>query len=176
MEPSIAILIAVAGLIIVILGGIGSVLPALPGPPLSAASLLLLHFSGLYKFHGWYWVVFAFCILLVIVIAIIDYLIPIYGTKYMGGSKKGITGSTVGLFLGVVLTSWLGPLALVFGPFLGAFVFEYFLEKKSAQNSLKSAFGALIGFLAGTAGKLAAVFIIAVVYLSFAIAGLVKVL
>jgi len=37
------------GILFLILGILGGILPVIPGPPLSYAALLLLHFTGKYR-------------------------------------------------------------------------------------------------------------------------------
>jgi uncharacterized protein YqgC (DUF456 family) len=56
----------------------------------------------------------------VVVIQVLDYFIPAWGTKKFGGTKWGVWGSTIGLLLGFLM----GPLGIVLGPFVGAVVGE----------------------------------------------------
>jgi uncharacterized protein YqgC (DUF456 family) len=57
---------------------------------------------------------------------------------------------------------FLGPLGVIAGPFLGAY-FGELLQDSNSKKALKSAFGALIGFLGGVFLK----FSIALIYLYF---------
>jgi hypothetical protein len=83
------------------------------------------------------------------VVILLDYLVPIYGTKKFGGSKYGIWGCT----LGFIAAFWMGPLGIIFGPFIGAFIGEYIAQKDSTQ-AMRAAIGAFTGFLFGTLIKL----------------------
>ena len=140
------VLIAI-GIIFIISGILGCVLPIMPGPPLSYAGLLLLHFTEKYSFSNNFLIMWA-----VITVAVysIDYMIPIWGTKKFGGSKRGVWGSIIGLVIGLF---FFPPIGIIIGPFLGAVVGELSAGKESGV-ALKSGFGAFIGFLAGTLLKL----------------------
>lgn len=81
----------------------------------------------------------------------VDIIAPIIGAKKYNASRFGIIGSFIGVILGV---AFLGPIGIVIGPLLGAFLGELFEGKESGQ-ALQSAKGTAIGFLAGSAIKLA---------------------
>ena len=152
------ILLIVLGAICLLLGLIGCVAPVLPGVPLSYLGLLLLHFTDRVQFSWQFLVVWG---VVVIVIQILDYFIPAWGTKKFGGTKYGVWGSTIGLFVGL----FMGPLGIVVGPFIGAVLGEliYFnrhpqttlRETEQNKNSnfnraLRAGFGSFIGLLTGT--------------------------
>ena len=152
------ILLIVLGAICLLLGLIGCVAPVLPGVPLSYLGLLLLHFTDRVQFSWQFLVVWG---VVVVVIQILDYFIPAWGTKKFGGTKYGVWGSTIGLFVGL----FMGPLGIVIGPFIGAVLGEliYFnrhpqttlSETEQNKNSnfnraLRAGFGSFIGLLTGT--------------------------
>jgi uncharacterized protein YqgC (DUF456 family) len=118
----------------------------LPGPPLAFCGLLIQQLKSSSPFSSQF--IFLFLIV-TIIITMLDYVIPAYGTKKFGGSKYGIWGCTIGLIIGL----WLGPLGIIAGPFIGAFLGELIASPDSSQ-ALKAATGAFIGFLAGTFLKL----------------------
>mgnify|MGYP003526185854 FL=1 len=133
----------IAGLLIV-LGFIGTILPAIPGAPLALGGLLVFKlFSGDCGF-GWEIIILAG--VFVIIGAILDYVLPATLTKKFGGSKYGIWGSIIGLIAGLFLP----PIGFIIGPFLGALIFELIFAKKDVNNALKSAFGSFVGFLLTT--------------------------
>lgn len=152
------ILLIVLGAICLLLGLIGCVAPVLPGVPLSYLGLLLLHWTDRVQFSWQFLVTWA---VIVVVIQLLDYFIPAWGTKKFGGTKYGVWGSTIGLFVGL----FMGPLGIVVGPFIGAVLGEliYFnrhpqttlSETEQNKNSnfnraLRAGFGSFIGLLTGT--------------------------
>jgi len=86
-----------------------------------------------------------------IVVTVIDYVVPIWGTRQFGGSKYGMRGATVGLIIGL----FLGPVGIIIGPFIGAVVGEL-IFKDDIRYALKAGFGSLLSFLTGVGLKLAA--------------------
>lgn len=145
-------LLLAGGIVLILLGIIGCLVPVLPGPPLSYAGLLLLHVSRFAEFSKSVLLILA---IVAIVVTILDYIVPIWGTRRFGGSKYGVRGATVGLIIGL----FLGPAGIILGPFIGAFVGEL-IFKDDVKYALKAGFGSLLGFLAGVGLKLAASFVI----------------
>lgn len=142
------ILWIVVGGLCLLLGLAGSVLPILPGPPLAYVGLLLQQFRSDAPFTSkflWVWAA------VTLAVVVLEYVIPVYGTKRYGGSKYGVWGCTIGLVAGF----WLGPIGIILGPFIGALIGEMIYANDS-HTALRAAFGSFIGFLAGTVLKLIA--------------------
>ena len=145
--------IAIAAIVLGIIGIVGSIAPGLPGPPLSWLGMLIIYIWGSGSNAAGEPMSTTFLLIwlgIVIVISILDYLVPGYFTKLTGGSKYGSWGAIAGLFIGMIYP----PVGMIFGSLLGAFVAEFLFAGKDAGASLKSAFGAFMGFLAGTGIKL----------------------
>jgi uncharacterized protein YqgC (DUF456 family) len=139
--------LTIAAILLVIVGILGSILPVLPGTPLCWLGLLAIHFTE----HAEYTVTFLVIMaLIMIALQVLDYFIPIWGTKRFGGTKAGVTGSTIGLFAGV----FLGPVGIIAGPFLGALLAELIVNPNEVKRAWKSATGSFVGFLLGTGLKL----------------------
>ncbi len=141
------ILLFIVGALAVLIGIAGSILPLLPGPPVAWAGLLLLHFSKYAQFSTRMLVITA---IITVVIAVLDYLLPVLATKRYGGTKAGQRGATVGTIVGI----FLGPLGLIIGPFVGAFLGEIIVAPGDARRAAKVAAGSFIGFLFSTGIKL----------------------
>ncbi len=141
------IALIIIGIILLLLGIAGSILPVLPGPTLGYIALLLLQFSSLKPFGVGFLVAMAIA---VAVVTLLDYLVPAWGTKKFGGTKSGTWGATLGLIAGIL---FLPPIGIIVGPFVGAFLGEL-LAGRNDRDAFRSAFGSFLGFLAGTFIKL----------------------
>jgi hypothetical protein len=136
----------ILGVLIMLVGIAGCILPLLPGPPLCYIALLIQQLRSDAPFTSkflWIWAG------VTVAVTVLDYVIPLYGTRKFGGSKYGIWGCTLGLIAGF----WLGPLGIIIGPFVGAFIGEM-LANNNSDQALKAAWGSFVGFLFGTLLKL----------------------
>lgn len=140
------IFLLILGLILCLLGIVGSFSPIIPGPITSWFGLLVIHFSKLIPFDNQFLFI---TFLIAALIFGLDLIIPILGLKKLGGSKKGLIGSTIGLLLGLFLA---GPLGLLIGSFFGAISGEY-VNNNSLKKSIKPAMGTFIGMAVGTTIK-----------------------
>lgn len=149
METFLAIVAIVLGIV----GIVGSIVPGIPGPPLGWLGLLILYaWGGGANSAGdpLSLTVLLVWLGIVIVVSVLDYVVPAYFTKVTGGTKYGAWGAIIGLFAGLIIP----PVGMIVGSLLGAFLAEFMFAKKDFPDSVKSAFGAFIGFLFGTGLKL----------------------
>jgi hypothetical protein len=134
----------VIGSILMLLGLAGSILPILPGPPLSFIGLFLLallkHFSP--PLTPTLVIILAIVTIFVIVM---DYIIPLLGAKRYGASKWGVWGSVLGMAIGIF---W-SPFAMLVGAFVGAVVVEWLAHKKK-REALRAGWGVVMGTLCAT--------------------------
>ena len=147
----IDILFVIIGIILLLVGIVGCVLPVLPGQVLAWASLLMLQFKSDPPFAAKFIIVWA---MITTAVTILDYIVPLWGTKKLGGSKYGIWGAALGLLVGIFFP----PIGLIVGPFAGAFVGEM-IAGKDSNTAFKSGLGSFIGFLTGTLLKLTISFV-----------------
>ena len=140
------IILIITAFTCIVVGIIGSVLPVLPGVPLSYAGILLLHFTEKVQFSIPFLILW---LVLVILVQLLDYYVPIWGTRKFGGSKRGVWGCAIGMVVGL----FFGPWGIVLGPFVGAIVGEI-SGGKQTQAAIKAGFGSFIGFLLGIVSKL----------------------
>lgn len=138
----------VLALICLLTGLAGCILPALPGPPLSYAGLLLLQWSGYGDFPTRFLLIWA---VVVIVVTLLDYYLPVWMTKRFGGSRHATIGATIGLIAGFFI---LPPLGIVICPFLGALIGELIHDSRDSGKAFKVAMGSLAAFMLGTGLKL----------------------
>jgi uncharacterized protein YqgC (DUF456 family) len=134
----------VIGSILMLLGLAGSILPILPGLPLSFIGLFLLallkHFSP--PLTPTLVIILAIVTILVVVM---DYIIPLLGAKRYGASKWGVWGSVLGMAIGIF---W-SPFAMLVGAFIGAVVVEWLVGKKK-REALRAGWGVVMGTLFAT--------------------------
>ena len=159
------IALAVLAFLFLLIGLLGSVVPALPGPPLSFAGLLLLQWSGYGNFTPaflWIWAG------ITAAVTVLDNVLPAIMTKRFGGSRTAVIGSIVGLVIGMI---FFAPAGILLGPFLGALAGElinsyirnrntnsgtdnFETDKARLAKALKVAMGAFLAFIFGTGAKL----------------------
>lgn len=141
----ILIIVAIA---LSIVGLVGALVPGIAGPPFSFLGLLALSFVKGIDYSTEFLVVMG---ILGAIIFVLDYVVPVWGTKTLGGTKAGTRGSTIGLILGLLVTIVfpIGFIAVLLGPFIGAYIGE---KNAGTDDHLawRSAFGSFLGFLAGT--------------------------
>ena len=148
MNPILTTILVVLGLLLVVAGFVGCILPILPGPPLSFIALLLLSFAKDWEpFSVTFFIVMGG---LTILVTVLDYLVPAVGAKKYGATKFGIWGSIIGLFVGLFVFP---PFGLFLGGFAGAVVCELFAGREG-KEALRAGWGSFIGNLAGMGLKL----------------------
>ena len=148
METAIIVLAILAGII----GIAGSILPGLPGTPISWVGMLILYIWGTGANAAGEPMALTTLIVwgvVVLVVSVIDYVVPMYFTKLTGGSKYAERGAMIGLVAGIILT----PVGMILGSFLGAFIAEIYWGKKTGEEALKAAVGSFLGFITGTGIK-----------------------
>jgi uncharacterized protein YqgC (DUF456 family) len=149
----------IVAILLVLAGIAGSVLPALPGVPLVFAGLLLGAWIDHFQKVGWFTLVILG--LLTLLSFAVDFLATSMGAKRVGASKWAVVGSALGTLAGL----FFGIPGLILGPFLGAVAGEL-LARRGQRQAVRSGFGAWIGLLVGTAGKLALIFAMVGIFLT----------
>jgi uncharacterized protein len=146
-EP-ILMLLAVA---LVVVGVIGTVLPALPGAPIVFLGLLLAAWVDHFEKVGW----FTLTVLAVLTVLtfVVDFMAASLGAKRVGASWAALAGAALGMIVGLFFSI---P-GLILGPFVGAVLGEYLARKDWAQ-ARRVGLGTWLGMLIGIAGKLALIF------------------
>ena len=143
MDVVIIILAILAGII----GIAGSIIPGLPGPPVSWVGLLLLYIWGPDEMPLKTLVIWG---VITIVVSILDYIVPMYFTKVTGGTRYAERGAIAGLILGMIFT----PIGMILGSFLGALLSEWYYNRKGFWQAFKAAVGSFLGFITGTGMKI----------------------
>ena len=136
------VLIYVLSFLLLVGGVVGCVLPILPGAPLGYAGLLLLHFTGRADFSTTQLVTW---LIIVVILQVVDFITPLWGSKYTGGSEFGNRGCVAGTLIGMFFLPW----GIIVGPFIGAVAGEM-LGGSDLSHAVRAGIGSLIGFLVGT--------------------------
>lgn len=140
------IFLLIVAFLLMLVGIIGCIVPGLPGVPIAYAGLWVAQATDRIDFS---WQMLLIWGVVTIVVSVLDYVVPAWGTKQFGGTKYGVWGSTIGVFVGL----FLGPWGVILGPLAGAILGEM-LGGKQMEEALKAGWGSFIGLLFGTIIKL----------------------
>ncbi len=143
----VEVLLIVLGIVMLLLGTIGAFLPVLPGPPFSFLGVLVISFLASVEITGDELMIFA---AIALIVTLLDYWLPIYGAKRIGGSKRGVWGAAIGLGVGIFLFP---PVGMVVCPFVGALLGEV-SAGRPPNVAIKAALGSILGLLSGILVKL----------------------
>jgi len=123
-------LLIIIGLLIAVVGIIGCIIPAIPGPPLNFLSLVVLELAIEDAFTSDFFILWA---IITVVVTVLDYLLPIMGAKVYKASGFGIWGSIIGMIIGIF---FFPPFGMILGLFVGA-VFGELIAGKEEWQALK---------------------------------------
>jgi uncharacterized protein YqgC (DUF456 family) len=141
------------GALALLAGIAGVVLPAIPGSALLAAGALLVGWAdGFHRVSAW---TVAACAAIAAAIWVVDLAAAVLGARAFGASRWAVFGSAVGLLVGL----FLGVPGILLGPAVGALAFEY-ARDPSFGRALKAGVGAFVGFVLGSAVKVALAFVL----------------
>lgn len=140
----------VFAIICALIGLVGSVVPGLPGPPISWVGMLLTFFASKETDDPMTLTVLFIWLAITIIVTVLDYVVPAWFTKVTGGNKGASIGAIVGLFAGMFLT----PIGMILGSLIGAFLGDFLVQDRGVWASFKASIGAFLGFICGTGMKL----------------------
>jgi uncharacterized protein YqgC (DUF456 family) len=142
--------IEIFAIICAVFGIIGSIVPGLPGPPVSWVGLLLTFFAVRDGSEPMTTTFLLVWLGITTLVTVLDYVIPAWFTRVTGGHKAASVGAILGLFAGMFLL----PVGMLVGSLLGAFLGEFLVEDKGVWESFKASVGAFLGFICSTGLKL----------------------
>ena len=145
------VLLWALGVVLMAVGIVGTVLPALPGPVLVFAGMLLAAWADGFERVGIGTLVLL--ALLTVVAYLVDLAATVFGVQRSGASTRAVFGAAIGLLVGIPF----GIPGLLLGPFAGAVIAELTV-RNDMRKAGRAGFGAWLGFLVGTVTKLALVF------------------
>jgi uncharacterized protein len=110
---------------------------------LSYVGLILLHITERYHFTSQLLIIY---FIAVIIVAVLDYVLPVLGSRWFGATRRGFIGSIIGLVLGLF---FFPPFGIIVGPFAGAVIAEM-SGGMEGRKAVRAGFGTFVGFLTGT--------------------------
>ena len=135
--------------VLLILGGLaGTVLPALPGPMLVLAGIVLGAWIDDFARVGVG--VIAVTAGLAVLAWVLDTVAALMGARRAGASPQALVGAAIGTVVGL----FMGLVGVLFMPFVGAVAGEL-LAHRDQQRALKVGVGTWLGIVLGTVAKLA---------------------
>jgi len=140
------IFLLVIAFLLMLIGVIGCIVPGLPGTPIAYAGLWIAQATERVDFSWQFLLVWG---IVMVVVSALDYIVPAWGTKHYGGTRYGVWGSTLGVFVGL----FFGAAGVILGPLVGAVLGEM-LSGKALSEALKAGWGSFVGILFGTVIKL----------------------
>jgi uncharacterized protein YqgC (DUF456 family) len=149
----VTILLYALGVLALVVGLVGVVVPVLPGAVALWGGVLLIAWAGQFQLVGA--PTLAVTGLLAALMVAADWVAAALGARAFGASRWAVLGSTVGLLAGL----FLGPVGILAGPVVGAVVFELWKDP-DLEKALKAGAGTFIGFLVGSVAKVVLAFLL----------------
>lgn len=149
-------LLYIVSAILIVVGILGVILPALPGLPLVFGGMLLAAWTdGFERIGVWTLVILG---VLTVLSLLIDVVATSMGAKRVGASRLAIVGAMIGTVVGL----FFGIVGVFIAPFIGAVLGELLhrrkLERSDVGHAAKVGLGTWFGILLGVISKLALAF------------------
>ncbi|MGL4233248.1 MAG: DUF456 domain-containing protein [Casimicrobium sp.] len=133
-------------IVLMAVGLIGTILPALPGVILVLAGAIVgAWIDDFTKVPVWVVVVLS---ALAVIAWVTDYVATLMGAKKAGASTLALVGAALGTIVGI----FMGLIGVLFLPLIGAAAGQY-LSEKNTKNAAKVGFATWLGLLVGTIVK-----------------------
>jgi hypothetical protein len=146
----VTVILWVGAIALIVLGVVGTVVPALPGAILVFAGIALAawidHFV---RIPPWLLVLLG---VMTAMAWVVDYVAAAAGAKRVGASRLAIVGAVLGTLAGILSGLW----GLLLMPLVGAAIGEY-LAQRDTRRAGKVAIATWVGLLLGSAAKAAIV-------------------
>lgn len=154
----VTFLLWVLGLALVIVGLAGIIFPALPGTVLIFVGLLIAASADGFERVG------TFSLIVIGALGVLSYAVDFVaaalGARGVGASRRAVVGAALGTLLGLPF----GLPGVIFGPLAGALIGELSAHG-DFRRAGKAGMAAWIGFLIGTAVKIALAFSMIAIFL-----------
>lgn len=138
--------------LLIVVGLLGTVLPALPGLPIVFAGMLLAAWAGDFHLIGG-WTIALLAVLTLLAMAL-DFIAGLLGAQRVGASRLALLGAAIGTVAGL----FFGLIGLIVGPFAGAMLGEL-AHGRAAGTAAKVGLATWLGMVVGAVTKLALAFV-----------------
>lgn len=138
----------IIAILLMVVGALGIVLPALPGVPLMFAGMVLA--ASIDDFQRIGWITLSVLGLLTVIAFIVDFAASALGAKRVGASARAVWGAIIGTIVGL----FFGIPGLVLGPFVGAVIGELTVHGR-VERAGRVGLATWVGLIFGTLFKLA---------------------
>lgn len=141
-------ILIILGILFILIGIIGCVIPGIAGPPFSFLALISLSIAKKWEpFSAKFLIIMG---VLTLFVQALDYLLPAIGAKKFGATKYAFWGTIIGLLLGILVFP---PFGMIICAFLGAILGEIIAGKKSYE-AVRAGWGVFVGVMIGMLLKL----------------------
>ena len=158
-DPAMTNALWVLAGLLVCTGFAGLILPALPGTLLIFAGLVLAAWVDGFERVGWG--TLALIGLIGVLTYVVDFIGASLGAKRAGASPRAMIGAAIGTVVGM----FLGLVGLLIGPLIGAVAGEW-TKHRDLQRAGRVGAAAWIGFILGSAVKIALAFSMVAIFLA----------
>ncbi len=142
-------LLYVLAALLIVVGLLGTILPALPGLPLVFGGMLLAAWTDDFQRIGM-WTLIALGALTLLSF-VIDLMATAMGAKKVGASRMAVIGAMIGMVVGL----FMGFVGVFIAPFIGAAIGELMFQRKldragmgqAAKVGLGTWFGIMVGIV-----------------------------
>lgn len=138
-------LLNLLGVLLVLSGVLGTLLPVIPSTPFIFGGLWLIAWVDHYEHVGA--TMLSVLAGLMVLTIVLDFIAGALGAKRAGASREALLGATLGSIFGV----FGGVLGIVLGPFIGAALGEFYARKdliRAGNVALATWLGLVLGSLA----------------------------
>jgi uncharacterized protein len=141
----------VLSIALIVVGLIGTVMPALPGTAFVLAGIIVAAWIGDFQQVGW-WTV-GICMALTILSFVLDYAAGIMGAKRVKASRDAVIGAAIGTVVGLAM----GFIGVLFMPLVGAAIGEW-VGQRNHKQAVKVGVATWLGTMVGLVAKVVIAF------------------
>lgn len=152
------ILLWIVVIALMLVGVVGTVVPALPGAVFVFAGVVLGAWIDDFTHVGSGTIIFS--AVLTVLAWVADYLSAVLGAKRLGASREAVLGALIGTGAGI----FTGLVGIIFLPLVGAAIGE-FIAVRNVTRAGSVGIATWIGLLVGTAVKIALCFVMIGVFI-----------